>query len=64
MRTIDGDNPIVRIIDGKAYVYGTPCCGKEGWSINTRAELGGIGFIIKDKVNVAEKVLGYQTRKT
>lgn len=59
VRIIDGDNPIVRIIDGKAYVYGTPCCGKEGWNINTRVELGGIGFIVRDKINVVNSIPGY-----
>lgn len=59
VRIIDGDNPIIRIFDGKAYAYGTPCCGKEGWHTNTRAELSGIGFIVRAENNSIKRVPGY-----
>ena len=42
---VNGDKPIIRFIDGKAYAYGTPWCGKEGYNVNTRVELCAIIFL-------------------
>lgn len=36
---INGDKPIVRMIDDKPYVFGTPWCGKEGYNKNVRVPL-------------------------
>ena len=33
---INGDKPILRLIDNTIYVYGTPWCGKEGLNKNVR----------------------------
>ncbi len=44
-RIVNGDKPLVRFIDGKAYAYGTPWCGKEGLNINCRIALDSIAFI-------------------
>ena len=48
---INGDKPILRYVDDKLYVYGTPWCGKEMWQTNTRAELGGICFLERANEN-------------
>ncbi len=52
---INDDKPIVRYIDGKFYVYGTPWNGKHRIDTNTRAEIGGICAIRQAKENVIEK---------
>lgn len=39
---LNDDNPIVRIIDGKAYVYGSPWSGKTPCYRNRKANLGAI----------------------
>ncbi len=51
VRIINGDKPIVRLIDGKFYAYGTPWCGKENYSINDRCELNKICFIERADTN-------------
>ena len=39
------------IIDGKAYAYGTPWCGKDGINQNKKVPLQGICFLIQSKEN-------------
>ena len=39
---LNDDNPIIRIIDGKAYVYGSPWSGKTSCYRNNRLPIGGI----------------------
>lgn len=51
-RIINGDKPLIRYIDGKLYVYGTPWCGKENYNINTKAPLEAICFLSRSDVNV------------
>ncbi len=53
---INGDKPIMRFIDGKLFVYGTPWCGKEMWQTNTRAELNGLCFLERGKENIITPV--------
>lgn len=36
---INGDKPIIRMIDNKPYVFGTPWCGKEGYNKNVSVPL-------------------------
>lgn len=48
---INGDKPIVRLIDGELYAYGTPWCGKEMWQTNTRAKLDGLCFLQRAEKN-------------
>lgn len=48
---INGDKPIIRHIDSKLLVYGTPWCGKEGMNTNTKAELTDICFINRAESN-------------
>lgn len=51
---INGDKPLVRIKDNKAYAYGTPWAGKEGINTNARIELKKIGFIERALENKVE----------
>ncbi len=51
---INGDKPIIRIIEGKPYIYGTPWCGKEGYNINDYAPLKAICFIERGDKNIIE----------
>lgn len=44
-RVINGDKPIIRIREGKVYAYGTPWCGKEGWTLNDSTELKAVLFL-------------------
>lgn len=53
---VNGDKPILRFIDDKLYVYGTPWCGKEGWNTNTRAELAGLCFLERAENNFIEPI--------
>lgn len=48
---INGDKPLVRVIDGKIYAYGTPWAGKEGLNSNTKTELKNICFLSQSLVN-------------
>ena len=53
---INGDKPIIRLINGKLYAYGTPWCGKEMWQTNTKAVLNGLCFLERGKENVITKL--------
>lgn len=55
-RIINGDKPLIRLIDGNLFIYGTPWCGKEGLNINTKAPLNSICFINRAKENSIEKL--------
>ncbi len=48
---INGDKPLLRIIGGKIYAYGTPWAGKEGLNRNTKTELKNICFLSRGLVN-------------
>ena len=48
---INGDKPIVRIIDGLPYAYGTPWCGKEGLADNRAVLLTDLCFIKRSEEN-------------
>ncbi len=50
-RIINGDKPLLRLIDDVLYVYGTPWCGKEGYNINTKAPLTSLCFISRSESN-------------
>lgn len=60
MRNIDDcdimndDNPLVRVIDGKAYVYGSPWSGKTPCYRDVKAPLGAITRVVRGKANVVE----------
>ena len=48
---INDDKPLLRLIDGCWYVYGTPWDGKHRLSTNTRAPLKGICFLERGPSN-------------
>lgn len=50
-QVINGDKPLVRIIDDKVYAYGTPWSGKEGINKNARVELKKVCFIQRGTEN-------------
>ena len=51
VQPVNGDKPIIRIIDNKIYAYGTPWAGKERLQRNARVELKKICFIERAKEN-------------
>lgn len=53
VRVLNGDKPILRLIDGKIYACGTPWRGKERYGVNCMRPLGGIGFLKRGEVNRA-----------
>lgn len=61
MKYIDGaelmndDNPIVRIIDGKPYIYGSPWSGKTPCYRDVKAPLGAVVRIERAKENSIER---------
>lgn len=48
---VNGDKPLVRIIDGKILAYGTAWAGKEKIHTNTKTELRKICFIERSEKN-------------
>ncbi|MDP4133458.1 MAG: hypothetical protein Q8882_05555 [Bacillota bacterium] len=48
---INGDKPIIRLIDGVFYAYGTPWCGKEGYNCNTRVPIKAVCFLAQSGDN-------------
>lgn len=53
---INGDKPIVRILDNVPFAYGTPWAGKERMQTNSRVELTDICIIERSEVNSVESV--------
>lgn len=53
---INGDKPILRMIDGELYGYGTPWCGKEGYNINTRVKISKLCFVERAAENSIERI--------
>lgn len=52
---VNGDKPILRIIDGKPFVCGTPWMGKEGYGCNKNVLLSAICFLNRGTDNRIEK---------
>jgi len=50
-KVINGDKPLIRLIDGKIYAYGTPWAGKEKLQTNARTELEKICFLERAEEN-------------
>ena len=46
---LNGDKPIIRIIDGTPYACGTPWKGKEGYGVPGMKKLSAIAMIVRDK---------------
>lgn len=53
---LNGDKPIIRIIDGKVYASGTPWRGKEGYGVNETAPLLGIALLERGEKNTANEI--------
>ena len=52
---VNDDKPIIRMIDGEFYAYGTPWTGKHGLGENVRGKIKAICKIYQSKENVIEK---------
>jgi len=52
---MNDDNPIIRIIQGNAYIYGSPWSGKTPCYRNVKARLGAITRISRDERNWVEQ---------
>ena len=55
-RILNGDKPILRVINGKIYACGTPWRGKEHYGVNAMRELCGIAFLDRGLENRAYKI--------
>lgn len=53
---VNGDKPILRVLDGKVCAYGTPWCGKEGYNTNTCVELCGICIVHRAAGNSIQRI--------
>ena len=56
VRIINGDKPIMRFSGDRLYAYGTPWCGKEGFSSNASVPLKAICFVERAKENSIKKI--------
>ncbi len=57
---INGDKPLIRLIDGKFYAFGTPWSGKERFNNNIFAELKSLVLVQKSDSNRIEKLSPYE----
>lgn len=48
---INGDKPLIRIINGEVYAYGTPWCGKEGINKNAKTNLKAVCILERGAEN-------------
>lgn len=53
---MNDDNPIIRIIDGKPYIYGSPWSGKTPCYRNVKARLGAVTRIDRAQANSIDKI--------
>lgn len=56
VRYINGDKPVIRIIDGIPYAFGTPWRGKEGYGANESAPLACIALLKRGENNSARRI--------
>ena len=56
VKTVNGDKPIVRFVDGKFLAYGTPWLGKEGDGENISCEFKSLCFIERGETNKIVKI--------
>lgn len=54
VRILNGDKPIIRLIDGVPYACSTPWRGKEGYGYNAMRPLRAIGFLSRAEQNAAK----------
>ena len=53
---MNDDNPIIRIIDGRPFIFGSPWSGKTPCYRNVKAPLGAVTRIDRAKVNSVERL--------
>lgn len=53
---MNDDNPIVRVIDGKAFIYGSPWSGKTPCYRKVKAEFGGVAQIKRAPENKIQRL--------
>ncbi|MDO4565485.1 MAG: hypothetical protein Q4C04_07725 [Clostridia bacterium] len=53
---LNDDKPAIRLIDGRAYAFGTPFSGKHDLSRNVRVPLQAIAFLEQAKSNSIERI--------
>lgn len=53
---MNDDNPIVRITDGRPYIYGSPWSGKTPCYRNVKAPLGAVSSIVRAPENSVERL--------
>ncbi len=51
---INGDKPVIRIVDGTPRAYGTPWRGKEGYGTNRSAPLSAVALLERGESNTAD----------
>ncbi len=56
VKILNGDKPILRLIDGVPYVFGSPWQGKENYGYNGKAPLRALAFVHRAKENSAQVV--------
>ncbi len=53
---LNGDKPVLRIIDGVVYASGTPWRGKEGYGVPGMLPLKAVGFLLRSEEPSAETI--------
>ena len=53
---VNGDKPLIKIDNEKAYACGTPWCGKEGWNRNTIVPLRAIYLLERSDFSKKNKI--------
>lgn len=53
---INGDKPVIRIIDGVPHAFGTPWRGKEGYGANESAPIAAIALLERGEKNIAQVI--------
>ena len=61
---INGDKPIIRLIDGKFYVCGTPFMGKENYGTNKIVPIKAICILERGKKNEIKKIAPHEAIST
>lgn len=53
---VNGDKPLIRLIEGRPVVYGTPWAGKEHWQDNRSAPLRKVCFLERGEENTITEI--------
>jgi hypothetical protein len=57
VHVLNGDKPVIRIIDGTPYAAGTPWRGKENYGVNEMLPLRAIVFLDRGPINRVSEIL-------